>query len=835
MKLQKTGLIKQLALAVLFIVAAKVNAQDFLGFSNSNYVGVTGISLQPACIVDDRMEFDMTLIGVNTAAYNNYLGLKRTALNPRTGTDSKGKKEYFPTLAHDTDVIHNQFEERTNNKYKSVYSGTRVNLPSFMVFCDHKNSFAFTWDVRNYLNVDGVSPELAKLIVEDFKYPQLWVGNAPNINNKHLSVQQMAWAEYGLTYGRVLKEDNEHAFKVAARFKMLQGMISSYMNINDFNFNVTNDTTLSLVHSSVNYGHSRNFEFTSSNQIKLKTFESYPGFGGDIGFVYEYRPKYKDYKYDMDGETGRWRRDQNKYKLRVGFSALDIGAIKFKKGELSNNFNADINLWNIHVFDTIKSVSAFDSLMKRTFQDENVKSTYTMTLPTAFSLQVDYNIWKDFYVNMTPFVALQFKNRETKIHEYSQISITPRWDHKWFGIFLPVTYHQLDGLRYGATVRLGPIILGTTNLNPLVTKKNIYGLDLHVLVKVPIPFGPPKDKDKDKVSNKKDKCKDVPGTWEFMGCPDRDGDHVQDSEDKCPDEPGLKEFNGCPDRDGDKIIDRDDVCPDEAGLAEFKGCPDRDGDKITDKEDECPDEAGLAEYMGCPDKDGDKVPDRYDDCPDEPGLTAFKGCPDRDGDQVIDKIDKCPDQPGMVEMMGCPWSDRDKDGIKDEEDACPDQAGPADNKGCPWPDKDGDGVYDKDDDCPTVAGPASNKGCPEIKKEEQQILEQAFEHLEFATGKDIIKKESYPTLDALAKLMKTHTKDWTLRLQGHTDNQGDPAKNMLLSKKRVLAVQKYLVLHGDKKDRIVVEWYGQTKPIASNDTPEGRQKNRRVEMKVIFK
>jgi hypothetical protein len=51
-----------------------------------------------------------------------------------------------------------------------------------------------------------------------------------------------------------------------------------------------------------------------------------------------------------------------------------------------------------------------------------------------------------------------------------------------------------------------------------------------------------KIEDKDEVSNKKDQCKDIPGTWEFIGCPDKDGDHIQDKEDKCPDVPGSKEI-----------------------------------------------------------------------------------------------------------------------------------------------------------------------------------------------------------------------------------------------------------------------------------------------------
>jgi outer membrane protein OmpA-like peptidoglycan-associated protein len=174
----------------------------------------------------------------------------------------------------------------------------------------------------------------------------------------------------------------------------------------------------------------------------------------------------------------------------------------------------------------------------------------------------------------------------------------------------------------------------------------------------------------------------------------------------------------------------------------------------------------------------------------------------------------------------------------DKDDACVDVAGPKENKGCPWPDTDKDGVFDKDDACPTTPGLKELKGCPPpppMKEAEKKILERAFESLEFASAKDIIKAKSFPSLNDLAKLLVNHKGDWKLKLSGHTDNQGDAAKNMLLSEKRSKAVKAYLVKKGVLADNLIVEWFGQTMPIADNTNEKGRQKNRRVEMKILFK
>lgn len=791
---------------VLFSYLAK--SQDFNGFNQSNYAGVTGVYQQPASIVDSRMRFDMNLIGLNLGFYNNYIGIKREALK-KQGSWSNATFPAFEDTAFQTKYL----VPSTNGKDKSIYFNNRIAMPSFMVSLNRKNAIALTWSIRNYLNIDGASQNLADLAYKEFDYPSIWV---TNLNNKNLSIQEMTWAEYGLTYARVLKEDNEHYLKAGVTVKLLRGIQSAYMFISNLDYNVKNTDTASIFRSDVKYGHSSNFDFSEvglngggNTAFSFDYKQSYPGFGFDFGLVYEWRPSYMSYKYDMDGEKGLWRKDKNKYKLKVGVSATDIGSIKFKKGTTSGDFTANVNDWNIHHLQDVASVGELDDTLNKRFGIKNNSSSYKMNLPTAFSAQVDYQIWKDVYVNLTPYIAMQFKKNDTKVHDWSSVTLTPRWDHKWFGVFVPVQYNFLNGVRFGSAVRLGPLIIGTTNLMPLVTKKDVVGADLYTMLKIPIPYGRPKDKDKDGISNKKDLCKEIPGVWEFMGCPDKDGDHIQDSEDKCPDVAGVKELQGCPDKDGDGITDLEDKCPDDKGLAEFSGCPDADGDKIIDKDDECPTEPGIEEFLGCPDRDGDKTPDKYDACPDVAGPKEFKGCPDKDGDTVLDKDDACPEVVGAVE-----------------------------NKGCPWPDTDGDGVVDREDDCPTTPGQKELKGCPPapvLKVEEQKILEKAFSSLEFATGKDIIKKTSFPSLNELAGLMKQHAADWTLKLSGHTDNQGDAAKNMLLSEKRAKAVKKYLVSKGVKADRIIAEWFGQTVPVADNATEAGRQKNRRVEMKVQFK
>ncbi|MCZ8020406.1 MAG: OmpA family protein [Cyclobacteriaceae bacterium] len=289
---------------------------------------------------------------------------------------------------------------------------------------------------------------------------------------------------------------------------------------------------------------------------------------------------------------------------------------------------------------------------------------------------------------------------------------------------------------------------------------------------------------------------------------DTDKDGVADKKDKCKDTPSnvSVDSQGCAfDMDRDGVADYKDDCPNEAGLALYKGCPDKDNDGIADKDDRCPDVYGTNRFFGCPDSDNDGVEDKLDKCPNQAGLDTFKGCPDSDGDGVEDALDKCTDTAKGTQV---------------------------DETGCPR-DTDGDTIVDKDDECPTLAGTKSNNGCPEIKPEVKQLFNKALQGIQFETGSAVIKKTSYPIMNAISKVMVDNA-SYKLLISGHTDNVGSDETNMTLSKNRADAVAKYLITQGIDPLRISSFGFGETKPVDVNTSVAGRTRNRRVEFKVEF-
>ncbi len=182
--------------------------------------------------------------------------------------------------------------------------------------------------------------------------------------------------------------------------------------------------------------------------------------------------------------------------------------------------------------------------------------------------------------------------------------------------------------------------------------------------------------------------------------------------------------------------------------------------------------------------------------------------------------------------------DRDGDRVPDNEDFCPDQFGEP-PRGCPTvclDDNDADGIANPEDKCPndpeTRNGFEDSDGCPDEVPRELEDLAGIMEGINFDTDKDTIKKESRPRLDNAVAVMKKYP-DIRIRIVGHTDSQGGYRHNIDLSKRRAKSVKNYMVEQGIDESRIETEGVGPDQPVDTNDTAEGRARNRRIEFLII--
>ena len=117
-----------------------------------------------------------------------------------------------------------------------------------------------------------------------------------------------------------------------------------------------------------------------------------------------------------------------------------------------------------------------------------------------------------------------------------------------------------------------------------------------------------------------------------------------------------------------------------------------------------------------------------------------------------------------------------------------------------------------------------------IQFEQPKIF--TLDNVEFEFGKSSLTEESYTELEELTEYMKLK-EDLVIEIAGHTDNVGDEESNLKLSEARAAAVRDYLISQGISAERILAKGYGESQPIAPNTTTEGRQRNRRTEVRIL--
>jgi len=171
--------------------------------------------------------------------------------------------------------------------------------------------------------------------------------------------------------------------------------------------------------------------------------------------------------------------------------------------------------------------------------------------------------------------------------------------------------------------------------------------------------------------------------------------------------------------------------------------------------------------------------------------------------------------------------DADKDGVVDAIDQCTESepGAPVTMRGCAH-DTDSDGVPDYRDNCPhRPAHSVDAWGCP-IGREIPLL------GVNFEVNSARLLESSHAALDNAASILRDYV-DLEAEVAGHTDNQGSAEHNRRLSRQRAEAVRLYLVGAGIEPERIIARGYGESRPVASNESEESRSKNRRVVLQIL--
>lgn len=478
---------KLLVLTILpSIIFLKTYGQDFLGLNTGNYSGITGVMLQPASIVDSRFKFDLNLFSTGMNYNNNYFLLDKDVI-------LKFNKRSFDKFS----TFKNRYlSEASLSPGEKVFFqvNQRSQLPlSFMATTGKKSAVAVNLQFRSMIQGTGITQDFAHFAFDNFYTPDF----SSSVDASGLNLKSLSWAEVGLTYGRVLYSSPKHFLKAAVTGKYLGGLSSINLSSNDLQMEVNSDSSFNITSSYVSYKHNKNADFSKIFEKSFRPNAS--SIGLDAGLVYEFRGNLKNVDYISNKDEVSFdasRRDVNKYIFRLGLSLLDVGMFQFKQPQGVNSFIANIKNWDIRNAH-YKTLKEFDTaLAARVFPDPNETPEYNVHLPTALSAQLDVKFVKGVFLNLMTYWPVNLSEKAGKhFDNYGYFTITPRLESRHFGIYIPYTVLQSGKFTnyknnlLGATLRAGPVFVGSSNLGSMLFNKKLKAADVHVGLKIGITYG----------------------------------------------------------------------------------------------------------------------------------------------------------------------------------------------------------------------------------------------------------------------------------------------------------------------------------------------------------
>ena len=433
-----------LFLTLTFCCVFVIKAQDFSGPNTSNYAGVSGVFSNPANIAGSRHKWDVNLFGVSATIANNKASFKLKDIGKVIDTDS---------------LKNSIFAEGTGSS--SGFASAVVQGPSVFFNLDKKSALALTTRARMITNIIDIDNKFAQQFINEednnTSYPYT-ISSAEN-----MVVNANGWTEFGLSYAREISNKGKHYLKGGASIKYLAGAGHASVNINNLNATINNDlltdeTYLSNSSGSIglSFGGMSLDDFEPEELLKFKS----TGIGADIGFVYEYRP-----------DTTSWSRSElNKYKFKIGLALLDVGSIKYER-DLTRSGSYGITISGSQRFYLSALADASIDDFKDTLDkypqffppNANGNSpSYTASLPTTLQLTADYHFHKGFYLNFAAQFALS--NSGSKLYAsqyYNAVAVTPRFENKLLGVYVPLSYNALSQFTAGASFRVGGFFFGS--------------------------------------------------------------------------------------------------------------------------------------------------------------------------------------------------------------------------------------------------------------------------------------------------------------------------------------------------------------------------------------
>jgi hypothetical protein len=458
-------------------------AQQNLGIRNSNYSGIQGALLNPSSIADSKLKWDVNVFSVGEVFDNNYL------YAPKSYLRFFGIKRIIEGSIHEN-LFATHFNRQDPNKLYNITFSTELLGPSFFIKIAKKHAIGLTISGRAYVNIKDISGNFAQNAYDYFLRQNLW---NTTFHDNTARLNSMGWLEYGLRYATVVYSKGRDELKAGISLNYLQGIAAAYFKNTHIAYKIVDTTHIIFTNSSVDYGRT-NID-TYKNADSYHDLNHGHGFGADIGFTYVHRrdPASNSAEPACKKNCGT---EKSNYVYRLGISLLDIGSIKFNRNAATYHLqtdSGDFSNWHQAKFtgnnqvDQTLSAVFYHGDSTRSFTSDH----FNMALPSAISIQADWNVYQNFYANATIIKGFGHGNKPGVIRP-DVYSLTPRYETKWGEVSVPLSllYYDRWQPRIGLAVRAGYFFIGGDAPGSLLKLNDLNGVDFYAGIHFFIPEKP---------------------------------------------------------------------------------------------------------------------------------------------------------------------------------------------------------------------------------------------------------------------------------------------------------------------------------------------------------
>ncbi|HSW67655.1 MAG TPA: DUF5723 family protein, partial [Bacteroidales bacterium] len=388
--------------------------------------------------------------------------------------------------------------DRPDNLPRHAYIHGRLMGPSFMISVGNRHAFAFTNSVRTSTTVQNIPHNVAKFLLEGLEYPPQQ--NIRFTNDHGMNAGSLGWLEYGFTYAAKIAGRYDESFSAGITLKYLQAYHGGYLTASMIDYMTPHKDTLHIYLMNATGGFSIPLDRATNEFLGTEQPFRGSGFAFDLGFSYT--------RYLSAQSTRRMRRlcryPYQPYRFKIGFALTDFGNIRFARQAqqlLFDNISAD--LYDVSSI-TYNNIDYFiDELaLKLTASPDGLDggNNFSMFLPSAISVQADYNFENRFFLGGVWIQHLPFA--ENHLSRPSYVSVIPRFETDHFEAAIPISLYRYNQLRAGAFLRYRYISVGTDNLAGFLGYTDFGGIDFYFAIhygifkgKCPDPFARDRDCD----------------------------------------------------------------------------------------------------------------------------------------------------------------------------------------------------------------------------------------------------------------------------------------------------------------------------------------------------